>query len=214
MKRSTDTSQRFNWQTLHSRLEQTRLSSERTSDAAEVRRKRILKQRAVELAGRTETQAETGDQLRVLTFSLSSGQYAFPLADIVEVRPQGKITPVPGGPPALLGVAMLRREIGSVIDMAHLLDQPAVGPIETSAIDREESDEPGIILIVRSGSGDVGFRVNAVDSIVTIRPDDLQDVKAEVPSIQFLQGVLPQRFAVLDTEALFGHSLFQSDDAA
>ncbi len=214
MTKSTETSERLKWRTLHSRLEQTRLNSAQASDVTEVRRKRILKQRAAELAGRTETRSETVNHLKVLTFSMASGQYALPLDDIVEVRPQRKITPVPGGPPALLGVAMLRTEIGSVIDLAQLLDQPAAEPVETSAAEWENSDATGIILIVRSANGDVGFRVDAVDSIVTIQPEDLQSVTAEVPSLQFLRGILPQRFAVLDTEALFGHSLFQLDDSA
>ncbi|CAN7361332.1 chemotaxis protein CheW [Phenylobacterium sp. LjRoot225] len=60
-----------------------------------------------------------------LAVRISDAPYALPLADLGEIAPLGRITPLPGAAGACLGLAGLRGVITPVYDLRVLLDHPA-----------------------------------------------------------------------------------------
>ena len=56
-----------------------------------------------------------------LVVALADGRYAVPVASVREVIRTGRLTPVPGAPPAVLGITNLRGEILPVLDTGALL---------------------------------------------------------------------------------------------
>jgi len=85
------------------------------------------------LAGAAAILAERGRHMRaapaaaatpgtvVLRWSLGGESFALPLAEIAQVVPLRRLSPVPGAPPALLGLASVRRRIVNVMDVSRLL---------------------------------------------------------------------------------------------
>lgn len=59
--------------------------------------------------------------MQAIVLPLGSVRYGIELTDVREVVPDPLLTPVPGAPPAVLGVANLRGEVVPVLDTAALL---------------------------------------------------------------------------------------------
>jgi purine-binding chemotaxis protein CheW len=55
-------------------------------------------------------------------------RYAFDVAQIREVEERGIVTPVPGAPPAVIGVCSLRGAVLPVIELATALGLPGLQP--------------------------------------------------------------------------------------
>jgi chemotaxis signal transduction protein len=121
---------------------------------------RLLTRRALYLR-RDRTVVVPG--LAVMVWALGPERFALPLADIGSVFPGGRTTPVPGAPPALIGLASRRGRLINVVDPTaalglgrrqagdgHLLTLPATQPRLALRVDRAEGvtnlardDEPG-----------------------------------------------------------------------
>ena len=80
--------------------------------------------------------------------------YALPVEKVVEVGELGDVTPVPGGPDAVMGVRNLRGQIMPVVDLAALFG------LEVAA-------EPGSVVVTELAGGRAGL---AVESVVDVGP--------------------------------------------
>ena len=111
--------------------------------------------------------------LRVLVFSLGKENYCVDIRQAKEVMKMPEITRVPNVPPFVIGVANLRGEIISVLDLHYFFGLDPVG----------KSQEVRVIVTDLSGEA-VGLRVDCVQD--TLEIDD-----AEVQSpLATLQGKL------------------------
>lgn len=97
---------------------------------------------------------------RICLVTLGGELFAIDLRHVREVFELETVTPVPGMPSALVGVANLR---GTVMPLADL--RPSLGIQSTTA-------QP-FVVVVRHGSQQVGILIDAVPEIRTIHPDDL-----------------------------------------
>lgn len=82
--------------------------------------------------------------VEALLLPLGRDWYALPLVNVREVVPAPAVTPVPGAPAWLLGVANLRGQILPVLDTAHRLGLPSPG-------------EPTHVAVVDSAAGAAGL---------------------------------------------------------
>jgi purine-binding chemotaxis protein CheW len=76
-------------------------------------------------------------------------QYALPVGSVLEVAERGKITPVPGAPPEVLGVRNFHGQVIPVIDMASRL-----------GLDRDA--EAPLIVVAQEGEHQAGLAVDEV----------------------------------------------------
>lgn len=96
---------------------------------------------------------------RVCLISLGGELYAIELRSVREVFEVEAITPVPGMPPALVGVANLRGVVVPLIDLRVLLGLPVTG------------SPPSFAVVVRHGTRQVGVLVERVPEIRNLQHD-------------------------------------------
>jgi purine-binding chemotaxis protein CheW len=71
--------------------------------------------------------------------------YALPVEEVVEVDELGEVTPMPGAPPAVLGVCNLRGQVVPVVDLATVLGL-ADAPKERMMIVEDESGRAALVV--------------------------------------------------------------------
>src|SRR5437879_4642246 len=112
----------INWAEVKQRLNESQLALDKARADDPERLESVYRQRAAQLADRRAQVSGPVSALRVLVFGLGTERYALEFADLVEMLPFARCTPVPGGPAQLLGVANIHGEIRSVLDLGRLLE--------------------------------------------------------------------------------------------
>jgi chemotaxis signal transduction protein len=88
--------------------------------------------------------------------------YALPVEGVREITPRGRITPVPGAPPAVLGVWNLRGDVVAAVDLATIL---GLAP----------DDGEGRVVVVEDGELRAGLAVEEVLDVEAL-PDVLEAI--------------------------------------
>jgi len=99
-------------------------------------------------------------RLRLLLWRAGATRCAAPIERLREVLPALPLTPLPGAPPAVLGVANVRGTLVTVVDCRRLLG---------------ESDRavPDATVLVDLGGKAVGLAVDSVEDLVEVDDSDL-----------------------------------------
>ena len=103
--------------------------------------------------GRAET------SIRVCLLTLGGDVYAVDLRSVREVFEVDAITPVPGMPPALVGVTNVRGAVIPVMDLRLVLGVSTAGPA------------PQYAVIIKHGNHQVGVLVERVPEIRTVQTE-------------------------------------------
>jgi chemotaxis signal transduction protein len=150
--------------------------------------------------------AKSGE--RLVVFSLAGARYAAPVANVVEVGQPLPTTAVPNVPSWVLGVANLRGEVLSVVDLAAYLGLPA-------------TTSPGRMMIVRTGAEAVtsGLVVDSVTGMLAVPRADLGSPAAPIDEriAPYLAGVYDAGdgvVAVLDFDRLLAAPEFRQFEPA
>ena len=124
-------------------------------------------------------EARSSGPSRVCLITLGGEYFAIDLRHVREVFQLDSITPVPGMPSSLVGVANLR---GTVVPLADL--RPSLG-VSASAT-------PKYAVVVRHGTQQVGILIDDVPEIRNIHPDDMLAAASRgvVDGRPFLSGLL------------------------
>jgi purine-binding chemotaxis protein CheW len=124
-------------------------------------------------------QHKSAGSWKVCLITLGGELYAVDLRQVREVFELESITPVPGMPPSLVGVANLR---GTIIPLADL--RLSLGA-SISTVTR-------YAIVVRHGLHQVGLLIDDVPEIRTISPDDMLDSSEPSASDRrpFLSGLI------------------------
>lgn len=106
----------------------------------------------------------TADSIRSRAWCLfrrGPRSYAVPVHCVAEIVPVERLSPIPLGPPCLLGLLALRRDVIPVV----ALDVESAG----------STQDPGgmrAVLVVRNGRGPWGIQIDREGTIVTEEVDD------------------------------------------
>ena len=90
-----------------------------------------------------------------LVVRVGGDRYGLPIGEVVEVVDDAATEPVPGGIPAVLGVARIR---GRMVPVVHL------GALLTDCAPSER--ERRTVVVTRCGAGRVAFEVDDADAVV------------------------------------------------
>ena len=120
--------------------------------------------------------AQASATLAFLTFRLGERLYALGADDVVEVMRVPALARVPQSPPALLGIANLR---GSVLPVASLRGLLGI---------EEQVQQPNARAIVLDAGTRVAIVVDAVDELVSIAAESVQQVQAGEEPGERLKG--------------------------
>jgi chemotaxis signal transduction protein len=189
----------IDWADVKRRVQDSQHGLERALRVDEERLRAVFRRRAGELAERRGQADGPAAALQVLVCGVGPESYALEVGALVELLPFAACTPVPGAPPALLGVLNVHGEIRSVVDLGRLLDLPPT----------EDDGAPGYVLVVRHDGHGAALRVDRVDKIQALAPEAISAPGAEA-EFRYLRGLTPDRLRVLDLGALLAHPLFGS----
>jgi purine-binding chemotaxis protein CheW len=132
---------------------------------------------------------------QLVVFSLGSEEYALPIGSVHEIIRFTEPRTVASEAAWIRGVIGLRGKIIPIFDLASRMELDTVG------------SEPGKIVIVESGTGQVGVMVDEVEEVLTVSSDQLEDVpSANTDSIDAIAKIEDRLVILLNPEGLFARS--------
>ena len=164
MQRTSLKRERIDWQKVRSRLDASSRAAEQALIPSAQRMEDAYRRRAIKLAQTDRQNLRLSVGLPVLVFRLGQERYAIEMKHLAEVLPLGYYSPVPRSPPHFLGVISVRGDLRAVIDLQRLL-----------ALSSDGSSTAGLVLMLRprAGNEQMGFKVDSIEEICEIRPEEL-----------------------------------------
>lgn len=181
------------WHELERRLESARAALSRAWEPDDEETKRILRSRAAALAKEPPAAPLADADLEVVQFLLAEETYAIESRCVREVCLLEDLTPLPCTPAFVLGIANVRGEILSVIDIKKFFELPEKGLTDLNKI---------LILEAR------GMRFGVLaDAVAGVRHIPVAAIRPSLPTLtgireEFLRGVTAERTVILDAERL------------
>jgi purine-binding chemotaxis protein CheW len=134
---------------------------------------------------------ETSSQ-QLVVFSLGAEEYALPIAAVHEIIRFSEPRSVASEVAWIRGVIGLRGKIIPVFDLAARLDLAQTGT------------EPGKIVILETGGGQVGVMVDEVEEVLTVDSGQLEPVPtANTDTIEAIAKIEDRLVILLNPEGLF-----------
>jgi purine-binding chemotaxis protein CheW len=138
---------------------------------------------------------ETTSQ-QLVVFSLGSEEYALPIGAVHEIIRFSEPRSVASEVPWIRGVIGLRGKIIPIFDLAARMGLESAGT------------EPGKIVIVSSGAGQVGVMVDEVEEVLTVSSGQLEEVPtANSDSIEAIAKIDDRLVVLLNTSGLFAREV-------
>jgi purine-binding chemotaxis protein CheW len=132
---------------------------------------------------------------QLVVFSLGSEEYALPIGSVHEIIRYTEPRTVASEAAWIRGVIGLRGKIIPIFDLAARMELEKVG------------SEPGKIVIVESGTGQVGVMVDEVEEVLTVSSDQLEDVpSAASDAIEAIAKIEDRLVILLNPAGLFARS--------
>jgi purine-binding chemotaxis protein CheW len=129
---------------------------------------------------------------QLVVFSLGSEEYALPIGTVHEIIRYTEPRSVTSDALWIRGVIGLRGKIIPIFDLAARMGLADAG------------SAPGKIVIVESGSGQVGVMVDEVEEVLTVSSEQLEDVpSASRESIEAIAKIEDRLVILLNAEGLF-----------
>lgn len=164
-----------------------------TPNNSDTEKKRILRDRAKELARESEPAASPDESVEVVEFALAFETYAVPIRFVREVLAIKELTPVPCAPPFVAGIVNVRSQILPVIDLKRFFDLPEEGIADLHHI-----------IIFRGETLEVGV---LADLVTGVRSLSLANLQCSLPTLagiraDFIEGVTQDGKVLLDAEKI------------
>ena len=132
---------------------------------------------------------------QLVVFSLGSEEYALPIGSVHEIIRFTEPRSVASDAAWIRGVIGLRGKIIPIFDLACRMELETVG------------SEPGKIVIVESGTGQVGVMVDEVEEVLTVTSEQLEDVPtANSEAIEAIAKIEDRLVILLNPAGLFARS--------
>jgi purine-binding chemotaxis protein CheW len=138
---------------------------------------------------------------QLVVFSLGSEEYALPIGSVHEIIRFTEPRTVASDAAWIRGVIGLRGKIIPIFDLASRMELDTAG------------SEPGKIVIVESGTGQVGVMVDEVEEVLTVTSEQLENVpSAASDAIEAIAKIEDRLVILLNPAGLFARS--GADDLA
>jgi purine-binding chemotaxis protein CheW len=132
---------------------------------------------------------------QLVVFSLGAEEYALPIAAVSEIIRFTEPRSVASEVAWIRGVIGLRGKIIPIFDLAARLELPGA------------DSEPGKIVILETGSDQVGVMVDEVEEVLTVESDQLEPVPtANTDSIEAIAKIDDRLVILLNSVGLFASS--------
>jgi chemotaxis signal transduction protein len=165
----------------------------------------VYRRRAEQLARRPASGA-VATTLGILVLQAGAERYAIELSALAEIFPYRGCTPVPGAPPALLGVMNVRGDLRPVADLGRLLGLPPGGT------------GGGYVVMLRRQDSPVGLRIDTIEGVRLVDPATLVRAgsgPANIRASRLVKAITADTVILIDTHAaLAGLGLTSSQSDA
>lgn len=185
----------LDWEEAYARLSRlakvTESATARTPEQAQA----VLDARARELARPVVPERASGSLLEVARFRSGGQEYALETRFVHEVLRNAELTPLPGAPPLLRGLTLLRGEVLPVVELAPLFGRPPSG-------------RGAGVLLIGLNRPELGLSVEAVEEVVLLPRDTLLPPPATLSAeaVRLVSGIHREGTLLLEGEALLGDS--------
>jgi chemotaxis signal transduction protein len=152
----------IDWGAVRERLRASERELEQVLTPSPQRIEEAYKQRAAQLASLELKCEPAAPGVPVVVFLLGQESYAIEMRELAEVVPFTRCVPVPDGSRQFLGVIHLRGELRAVLDLQNLVG--AGGGLQS---------ETGFVLLLRRPGKEIGLKVDQIEELRQIRPEDL-----------------------------------------
>jgi chemotaxis signal transduction protein len=125
----------------------------------------VYRERARQLAIRSTSTAESTETWLALVFTIGVERLCLPLADLVEILPGARCSPLLGGHEEIAGLLNARGRICTVLDLARVLKSPV-----------PDHRPLGFVVLVRHCNVEIGLRVDDVHKIETVSSKTLTEI--------------------------------------
>ncbi|RKG75643.1 chemotaxis protein CheW [Corallococcus exercitus] len=181
----------IDWDKARARLEALEHASEARDAFTDEAARDTLDARALALARPPVIPVLPGSQREIVRFQAAGQTYALESRFILEVMRAPELTLLPGAPPLLRGLTLLRGEVLPVVELAPLFGRPA-------------SQGTGPVLVVGTARAELGLRTDEVTEVAVLTSTELLPAP---PSLEeeagaLVSGVSPDGTLVLEGEAL------------
>lgn len=146
--------------------------------------------KAVPAAKAAEPEEISEAIVELLTFHLSTEEFAFRVFDIEEILRFQRIMPVPKVPDYILGITSLRGKIIPVIDLKKRLSIKGKG--DTVLADLQADNSRKKILTLKGPKGPAGAVIDKVKGVIRISPSEIVEPPAHLSEaeLMFIEGVV------------------------
>jgi purine-binding chemotaxis protein CheW len=187
----------LDWETVRRRQEEFQRAVEQGFVPTSDERRRILHDRAGQLAREPERKDEDARMIEVIEFVLAYERYAFESSFVREVHPLKNFTPLPCTPPFVLGIMNVRGQIISIVDLKRFFDLPDKGLADLNRV------------IILQGEN-IAFGVLA-DSIIGATSLNENDLQPSLPTLtgvreKYLKGLTREGTVILEAAAILSDS--------
>ena len=185
--------EKVDWEAIKRQLGTDRQSLERNFAPSAEACRQILQARAVQLAREARKENERDQEIEILEFLIAGERYAFEVVWVREATVLKDLTPLPGTPPFVLGIANVRGHILSVIDLRRFFDLPAKGLTQLNKV-----------VILRNESMEFGVLTDEIVGVAKLAASALQDSLPTLTGVraEYLRGVTADRLVLLDAQKL------------
>jgi purine-binding chemotaxis protein CheW len=194
------------WAEFHRRLETSQSALRRGLSPTLEEKRTILRARAQLLAEESKEQGQLpGSFLEVVEFLLGSEHYGIELRYIREIHVLSEFTPLPGTPAFVLGLANVRGQILSVIDIKKLFDLPEKGLTDLNKV-----------IVVRTNHMELGI---LADAVIGVRSVGLNELQTSLPTLtgiraEYLRGLTKDPLMLLDIDRILSDEKIVVDNAS
>jgi purine-binding chemotaxis protein CheW len=137
--------------------------------------------------------SDTTTSQQLVVFSLGAEEYALPIAAVSEIIRFSEPRSVASEVAWIRGVIGLRGKIIPIFDLASRLELPA-----------GDDSEPGKIVILETGTDQVGVMVDEVEEVLTVESNQLEPVPtANTDTIEAIAKIDDRLVILLNREGLF-----------
>jgi purine-binding chemotaxis protein CheW len=177
----------IDWGQVQERLRINELALEEVLVPNPERVQEAYRRRAVRLARVELNGVPASPGFPALVFRLGQERYAIEMKELAEVLPFVRCVPVPGGSRLFSGVINLRGELRAVLDLGKLLTPSDSGNSET-----------GFVLMLRRPGKEIGLKVDHIEEIREIRPEELMSP----PQGTYGKGLVSGTLTLLSVDAV------------
>ncbi len=183
----------IDWTKLRERLARAVAATEEALQPSPERARQIMDARARALAQRPAQETDSGEKLQLVTFTLGAERYAIETRYLREVIHLVDVTPVPGAPDFVIGLANLRGEVLALFDLVRFFD-----------IAKEQRPKGSQAIVLGIESAEFGVPVDAVHGTVELPVKGLIEPTgaAAGPQRDCQRGVTEDALIVIDGAAL------------